>query len=391
MIDNLNLRKTTREEFEIIKNTTKAISNARRFALFGNSSTAMPEIMGLKLTNRCNLRCTHCYEWNEDGYHHNMEQEDKDCDLSYSIIEKCLDETKDIQSSIYLWGGEPLVYKDIKNLLKRLSCEDRVVAICTNGLKIEENLDSLILMGHKLELLIALEGLEKENDTIRGQGVYKKVIKAINKLAELKRNNVFTGKISVHTMISNENIDTLDEYIDTMSEQGIENLILCLPWYISEKDSFAIDDFYAKNFTWLENKNYSELKSWHAFKYRLLESNIPKLIEFLPRLKKYQKKFNVKLQPDILEKSIAAFVKGESIHEDNSKICLSLFSRMDVLPNGDVSSCKHFPEFTVGNLMYSNVKELWNCKSLKKVRGIMKKDKMSACYKCNNFYLHNVK
>ena len=29
----------------------------------------LPEEIAFKLTNRCDLRCTHCYQWNDDGYH----------------------------------------------------------------------------------------------------------------------------------------------------------------------------------------------------------------------------------------------------------------------------------------------------------------------------------
>ena len=36
----------------------------------------VPSSVGIKLTNRCNLRCKHCFEWSETGYHHNMKRQD---------------------------------------------------------------------------------------------------------------------------------------------------------------------------------------------------------------------------------------------------------------------------------------------------------------------------
>ena len=59
------------EEFNLIKNTVKVLSEAKRKSVDSKIvGDEMPSIIGLKLTNRCNLRCKHCYEWNENGYHH---------------------------------------------------------------------------------------------------------------------------------------------------------------------------------------------------------------------------------------------------------------------------------------------------------------------------------
>ncbi len=87
----------------------------------------------------------------------------------------------------------------------------------------------------------------------------------------------------------------------------------------------------------------------------------------IDRLKCYISKVNIKLQPDITEDKISAFIRGESITDDKRRSCLSVYSRMDVLPDGGVSSCKHFPEFTVGNLNNQSVKEIWNSSDLNKI------------------------
>lgn len=381
----------TREEFNIIKSTANKISNARYASMHGNLYDELPSIIGLKLTNKCNLRCVHCYEWNEHGYHHNFDTTQKNMELEYSIVEKCIEETEEKKSSFYLWGGEPLVYGKIEPLLKKLAKHDRITAICTNGIKLLDYCDLLTPFGGKLELLIALDGMKQENDKIRGEGVYKKVVETINYLSELKKSNIFNGKLSVHTVISNDNITNFTDYIDEIDKTGIDNLIVCLPWYISKQTSIEMDNFYTENFHWLNDSKTDEIKSWHAFKYGIESDNINQVLHIIDQIKKYPSRMKIKLQPDITHNKMEAFIKGESIVDEQRKGCLSVFSRMDVLPDGRVSSCKHFPEFSVGNLRDASVKELWNSSDMNKIRNVLREKNMAVCSKCNNYYLHGYK
>lgn len=164
-----------------------------------------------------------------------------------------------------------------------------------------------------------------------------------------------------------------------------------MPWYISDTTSVEMDKYFNDNFSWLCKDQLNESKSWHAFKYKLDEKYISQVLHIIDRLKCYTSKVNIKLQPDITEDKISAFIRGESITDDKRKSCLSVYSRMDVLPDGGVSSCKHFPEFTVGNLNNQSVKEIWNSSDMNKTRSILKGSNMAVCSKCNNFYLHGYK
>jgi hypothetical protein len=47
---------------------------------------ALPETLGIKLTNRCTLRCAHCYQWNESGYYRDMDRGEQDLDLDIALF-----------------------------------------------------------------------------------------------------------------------------------------------------------------------------------------------------------------------------------------------------------------------------------------------------------------
>ena len=385
-------KKMTENEFEVIKRAAQNISRAKR-RMRGErcSSDSLPSILGFKLTNRCNLRCKHCYEWNDKGYHHNMNDKVKNMDLDYAVIERCLSETKAAHPFIYLWGGEPLIYHEIGRLLAALAEEKLTTATCTNGIAILDKLELLLALSEHLELLIALDGDEESNNALRGAGTFQKVMAAIDTLMACKKEGTFQGKVSVHTMVSNDNIHRLQEYVAMLDDKGIDSLLLCLPWYISPATSSAMDVFYHQYFDWLSPSEEEQVKSWHSFKYQLDTSRLDYFKEKIYEVVGHPWRMHVKLQPDLDKSLFEDFVNGKAIYEHSRNTCLSIASRMDILPSGKVTSCKHFPEFSLGDLSKQSVAEIWNSKEMNRVREILDHNTMPVCTKCNNFYLHGYK
>jgi len=92
--------------FEKMRRIAPNILEARRLVKDGDwRARPLPEEVAFKLTNRCDLRCTHCYQWNEAGYHHHLPAADKHDDLDLNIIARVLKATRALRSNVYLWGG----------------------------------------------------------------------------------------------------------------------------------------------------------------------------------------------------------------------------------------------------------------------------------------------
>jgi MoaA/NifB/PqqE/SkfB family radical SAM enzyme len=118
---------------------------------------SVPEEIAFKLSNRCDLRCSHCYQWNDAGYHRQLSG--KDMDLA--IIAKVLATTRERKSNVYLWGGEPLLYRNWDGLVKLLQQDPRWTSICTNGTMIEKRLESLLSLSKQLEVSISVDVLKR--------------------------------------------------------------------------------------------------------------------------------------------------------------------------------------------------------------------------------------
>ena len=347
----------------------------------------IPEFVALKLTNRCNLRCKHCYQWNEDGYHNFMSKAEQNTDMEISIIEHVLEQTKQVKSRLYLWGGEPLVHKEISDIIKLLINDLREVSICTNGILIDKYLDDLIQIPN-VEFLIAIEGFKDEHDNLRGMGSFEKVIYNVRQLLDLRRKGAFSGKITIHTMINDNLVPHLYDLLLFLEELGVDMIMICYPWYISDETSRQMDDYFKKNFSWLNKLDSSYRANWHAFKYRLSNESIPGLFQQLKKINGRVWKVRLRYQPDLLESELKDFIEGKDKTRNCSQQCIGLSTRMDIGPDGSVTACKLFSEFYMGNLHDKALADIWNSESYKKVRRIINKQLMPVCTKCNVLYLH---
>ncbi|MBW2980452.1 radical SAM protein [Candidatus Woesearchaeota archaeon] len=135
-----------------------------------------------ELTNKCNLSCKWC------GV-----KKGKDV-LSYDKIISIIEKNK--PKWVEFTGGEPLLRKDIFDLIDYCKSRRTYTCLNTNGTlindKIAKRLNADIIR-------ISIDGLEKVNDKIRGKGSFKK---AVNAIESLKKHN---KKIIISTAIGKLN------------------------------------------------------------------------------------------------------------------------------------------------------------------------------------------
>jgi len=147
------------------------------------------------ITERCNLRCSHCYQ---DNYQRN--------ELSFTSLINILEQFKrllavfsqrqgkQIKAHITITGGEPFARDDFIDLLEVFASHSNLFsfAILTNGTFIDDSKAKLL---HKLDpsfVQVSIEGTEATHDSIRGKGNFAQTVAAI----KLLRDN------QVRTMIS---------------------------------------------------------------------------------------------------------------------------------------------------------------------------------------------
>ena len=166
----------------------------------------VPWAILLDPTSACNLHCTGC--WAAE-YGHKL-------NLDFVTICSIVEQGRKMGTYMYIYtGGEPLVRK--KDLMR--ICEkypDCEFLSFTNGTLIDEEFCQEMLRVKNFVPAISLEGSEEANDGRRGEGVYQKVMHAMDLL---KTYGLIFGTSICYTRA---NIDTVtsDKFLDMIIEKG---------------------------------------------------------------------------------------------------------------------------------------------------------------------------
>ncbi len=150
-------------------------------------------IATFELTSECNLRCKHCYYFKADNPHQSFRLSLAEWEQKFRALYR-----SGIRS-VLLFGGEPTLRKDI--ILKAITIFP-YVDVCTNGiLKVPDE--------YRDRIILSLDGSQSINDSIRGEGVFQKVL----------QNYAGNSRVVISMTITNDN----HTYIEDVLKLAVEN------------------------------------------------------------------------------------------------------------------------------------------------------------------------
>ena len=187
--------------FEAFMHGTKTIRKMRE-----KYQCNVPWLILMDPTSACNLHCTGCWAA-EYGNKLNLTLEEMD-----SVVTQ----GKELGVYFYMFtGGEPLVRKaDLIKLCEKHN--DCAFLSFTNGTLVDEAFCEELKRVGNLYLAISLEGFSEVNDLRRGNGVFGKVMHAMDLL---KKNGLVFGTSICYTS-KNWDAVTSDEFVDLMIDKG---------------------------------------------------------------------------------------------------------------------------------------------------------------------------
>jgi len=127
-----------------------------------NEAFARPYVVSWNLTYRCNLACEHCYL---DAGGQPLVDDPAFSDRSELTTAQCLKVVDDIaafapEAVTILTGGEPLLRRDILEIIRYASSKALFVVVGTNGVKITPTLAALLLKEGVRGLSLSLDALD---------------------------------------------------------------------------------------------------------------------------------------------------------------------------------------------------------------------------------------
>lgn len=158
-----------------------------------------------KITNKCNLRCKHCYLGK-------LSQTELSEEQLFDICKKIINSNI---MEVTITGGEALMVDSLPIIVKELIKNDIKVNIFTNGLllnQFEKKLSDELgfLPVNDVQFFISLDGLEKCHDNIRGKGTFHKTLENIKGV--IKKDY----KVTTNTVLSKLNFKEIPKLYELL-------------------------------------------------------------------------------------------------------------------------------------------------------------------------------
>ncbi len=179
-----------------------------------------PLVLMLEPLFRCNLACAGCGKIDYPAAVLNQR-------LS---VEDCLAAARECGTPVVsIAGGEPLLHREIGEIVSALVADKRFVYLCTNALLLEKKLE-LFQPSPYLTFSIHLDGLAEHHDrAVARAGVFERAVAAIR----LVRDKGFRVNVA-STVFDGVPADDLADFFDYATDLGVEGITIS-PGYSYER------------------------------------------------------------------------------------------------------------------------------------------------------------
>ncbi|MBN1231900.1 MAG: radical SAM protein [Candidatus Coatesbacteria bacterium] len=347
-----------------------------------NIFVSMPKMIFFVVTNRCNMKCIMCdvgRENRESQFYKNLAGENEKQDLDLDRAKTFIESLGEFKPVTVICASEPLLYKNLHELIKMLKKQDLRVEMLTNGFLLYRHAENILNDG--LDMIhISIDGIKEIHDSIRRvEGCYEKIIEGLNELIKLKNEMNSKIEIDISFTITHLNYLHIKQFYDIAKDWNVDRYTFFYP-------DFVTADMAAKHnsiFGNLENGIYKASESNFTID-DLKEIDTDMLYQQVSFI---HNKHKVHILPNIHEKKdIEIYFK----HHDRflgRKFCTVPWNTMMILPNGNVvpeSRCFHV---NLGNIYEQNIREIWFGSKYKDLRKLFYKHKsFPICTRCCAIY-----
>lgn len=289
------------------------------------------------ITERCNLRCKHCYHENYNSQGElSLEELLKVLDLFDSTATKW-----GKLASLSITGGEPLLrLKEVEQIVERMESKKNIYYfdLLTNGTLFDDKNLSLLSESTKLRRVqLSLEGPDSiKNDAIRGHGSFEKILGGIRFLKD------YQIPTCIMVTLTRNNWDSIPEIIELAIDEGID--YISFERFIPEGRGMQFKD---------KVLSREELKSAYQLLARFAEESRVRILTYRPLF--------------------------ALCGDDLGAMCSVGSNALTIMHDGTVYPCRRLP-IPLGNILRDGLYKIWyDSNLLWEVR-----DSRNLKGKCNN-------
>jgi radical SAM protein with 4Fe4S-binding SPASM domain len=291
-----------------------------------NTEKYVPLVLSWNVTRKCNLKCSHCYI--------NASPREYTDELTTEEGKRLIDQICEVSHPLLiLSGGEPLLRKDIYELIEYGTQKGLRMGLGSNGTLIDNSVARKLKQSGTKTVSISIDShIPEHHDDFRGvQGSWEKAVSAIKALRE---NDVL---VQVNTTLTQQNYDEIEGIMSIAEKLGVENFHLF----------FLVPTGRGKKIADITPAMYEEIIKNTFAKTAHHKLNVKP--SCAPQFMRIAKDINLDMRQ---------WVRG----------CMAGLYYCRVYPNGEITPCPYLP-IKLGNVREKSFEDIWfNSEVFKKIR-----------------------
>ncbi|MCA1959154.1 MAG: radical SAM protein [Desulfomonile sp.] len=341
----------------------------------------------IRITDICNLRCHTCGQWGDRGFLKSCSIEElKGREVAperYIELLRDLD-AKGHHPSVYLWGGEPMLYKGSVELIEEAARMGMAPSIATNGTGLVQHAERLV-SAPMFVIQISLDGPDEQTHNASRPGAnpsvnnFATVSRAIDRIVELrKEKRQRLPLVAALTTINNVNYNRLVDIYERFKDR-VDVCVFYLAWWIDQESAERHTLDFEERFGFKPQKHYGWVGNWRPPDYAVLSDQLRRLNDMAASLSGPA----VIIMPPLTDpKDLEAYYTDHDNRFGFDR-CVSIFSAVEINSNGDMSPCRDYHDYVVGNVKDRTITELWNSAPYRRFRkSLSERGLMPVCSRC---------
>lgn len=296
-------------------------------------------------TNRCNLRCSICWQ---------REFEFETAEMPEERLLRLVDECADagVRDWLIVGGGEPMVRGDtVTAVAHRIMERGMNGCLQTNGTMLRDSHMKALIEMKWPSVIISLDGSTEEiNDRIRSKGSFSGAVKTIRRLAELKRNNAASRpRLSLNVTLTRLIADKLEDLFDLARDIGCDGEVNLCGLVVMGKET---ESLVLRDDDWMRLTTYANKLRECPWPYPF-RSNLTEYVD----------------SGELVDKAARMDFEEDDIAGAR---CYEPWLSLVVMPDGRVGPCCVMCAPDLDSLAEKTLKEVWRGPYMEGVRALMR-------------------
>jgi len=344
------------------------------------------QLVSLRITDMCNLRCHSCGQWGDNGYLlgiplNVLKKREVDVAVYKALVDQMVE--KGWSPVWYIWGGEPMLYPGLIELLHYIKDRGMPLTLVSNGTNVARHADDILDCCSIIYL--SVDGPNAEVHNRQRPGVsknydnFKDVKEALEVLSAKKkeRKQKFPYIIPL-SCVTVYNVETLVDLYKFGSQYG-DQYWLYLTWFIDRDSAERHTEDFERRFGFKPTTHLGWIGDWNRFDHRVIMDKFDEIEELWQK----ERKCLPILFPKLRKREHVQIYYANHEETFGYNQCISIYMTLEVNSNGDVSLCRDYHDYVIGNITKDRVEDIWNNDLATKFRKSISTDgPMPVCRRC---------